>query len=441
MYNIKKFYLPLAISLVLISIFTCFRPYYEDASLSSYTSSINDSEELTFYVASDIHYLSKELTDYGEAFNKFKSSGDGKQIDYITEIFDTFSEEVISNKPDFLVISGDLTLNGEKKSHEEISSKLRNIKDSGIPIYVIPGNHDINNPWAREFNNEKQIKTDYISKDDFLNFYNDFGYKDAISRDKYSLSYLAAPSNKIWLLMIDDNNYNNNISLKYPESNGFISKNTLNWINSCGKLAKEKGAKIIAVSHHNVINHSDYIYSGFTIDNNEDVIKCFESCNINLSLSGHIHFQSIKNYKNNSYTLSEIASSSLANYPQKYGVIKISKDNCLSYKTNKLDMSKFRSDFSEYSKNSYKDFIYNQNFNKLSYTDTYTADELKSMCETICNIRLKYDDTLDELSWSDIVSCNGFYLLKSCTSPYIKHYLKIASDGNEMENNTYYMNL
>ena len=28
-------------------------------------------------------------------------------------------------------------------------------------------------------------------------------------------------------------------------------------------------------------------------------------------------------------------------------------------------MSKFRSDFSEYSKNSYKDFIYNQNFNKL----------------------------------------------------------------------------
>ena len=126
---------------------------------------------------------------------------------------------------------------------------------------------------------------------------------------------------------------------------------------------------------------------------------------------------------------------------RKYGVIKISKDNCLSYKTNKLDMSKFRSDFSEYSKNSYKDFIYNQNFNKLSYTDTYTADELRSMCETICNIRLKYDDMLDELSWSDIVSCNGFYLLNSCTSAYIKHYIKIASDGNEMENNTYNMNL
>lgn len=441
MYNIKKFYMPFAISLVLITIFTYFDSYYENTFKSSFTSSIDDKEDLTFYITSDIHYFSKSLTDYGKAFKEFKYTGDGKQIDYITEIFDTFADEVKSNKPDFLIISGDLTLNGEKKSHEELSSKLESIKSSGVPVYIIPGNHDINNPWARQFKNEKQLKTDYISKNDFLTLYNNFGYKDSISMDKNSLSYLAAPSNKLWLLMIDDNNYENNISLQYPEVNGFVSKNTLKWINSCGKLAKEKGAKIIAVSHHNVINHSEYIYSGFTIDNNDDVIKCLKDSNINLSLSGHIHFQSIKNYNTNNYTLYEIANSSLAAYPQKYGVVKLSKDNYLSYETTKIDMSKFKPDFNEYSRKSYIDFIYNQNLNNLSYTDTYTADELKSMCETICNIRLKYDDELGDLSWKDIISCNGFSLLKGCTSQYIKHYLKIASDGDEIRNNILYLNL
>ena len=437
MYNLKKFYLPLGFSLILLSIFTYFKPYYHNNSKSSFTENIQEKDNLTFYITSDIHFLHKNLTDNGEAFYKFNKSGDGKELEHINEIFDTFTEEVKTNKPDFLIISGDLTLNGEKQSHLDMSSKLQDIKNSGVSVYVIPGNHDINNPWARKFNEEKQLKTDYISKDDFSTIYNDFGYKDAISRDSYSLSYLIAPSNNLWLLMVDDNYYENNISLNYPEPNGHISKSTLKWINSCAKLAKEKGAKMVAVSHHNLLKHSDYVFEGFTMDNSDEVLKCFKSNNINLCFSGHIHFQSIKNYNDANYKLCEIATSSLAMYPQKYGIVKYEKDKSLSYNTACINMSNLKDSF----KNSYINFIYNKNYNKLSFYGDYSDDEVKAMCEAICNIRLKYDYSLDDLSWEDIRSSKGFILLNTVDYSFIKHYIKLTLDGNELQNNSVYVNL
>ena len=441
MKNIKSFYLPLFFSTILIIIYILLKPYSQYTSKSSFTDNIDFKDDLTFYIASDIHYLSKDLTDYGVAFDKFNKSGDGKQIQYITDIFDEFSNDIKTNKPDFLILSGDLTLNGEKKSHLELSSKLANIKASGTSVYVIPGNHDINNPYAREFKDEKQIKTDYISKDDFATIYDDFGFKDSLSKDKYSLSYLVAPSSKLYILMLDDNLYNNNLSMNYPEVNGYVSKDTLKWINSCGKLAKQNGAKIIAVSHHNITNHSDYIYEGFTIDNNEELLNCFKKNDINLCFSGHVHFQSIKNIDFDGYIINDIASSSLATYPQKYGIANLSKDNYLSYNTATVNMDNFNSDFKDYSRTDFVNFVYNQNFNNLSYTNSYSDDEIKSMCETLCNIRLKYNDRLDEVSWNDIISSPGFALLKTCPSPFIKHYISIALDGNTTNSNELYINL
>ena len=59
------------------------------------------------------------------------------------------------------------------------------------------------------------------------------------------------------------------------------------------------------------------------------------------------------------------------------------------------------------------------------------------MCETLSNIRLKYNDDSEEISWDSIISSKGFNLLKSCPSPFIKHYVDIAL--NNKDNN--YKNL
>lgn len=433
MKNLKSFYLPLFFSTIIIIIYITVKPYSQYTSKSSFTDNIESKDELTFYIASDIHYLSNKLIDFGLAFDKFNKSGDGKQIEYINNILDEFSKEIKSNKPDFLILSGDLTLNGEKQSHLDLSEKLSDIKDSGISVYVIPGNHDINNPWAREFKGENMLKTDSISKEDFIDIYQDFGFNDAISKDKSSLSYLVAPSDNLYILMLDDNLYKNNLFMNYPEVIGYISKETLKWINHCGKLAKDNGAKIIAVSHHNITNHSNYIYEGFTIVNNDEVLDSFKKSGINLCFSGHVHFQSIKDASFDNYVVKDIASSSLAMYPQKYGVAKFNKDNSLSYTTSTVNMNNFDSSFKANSRKSFIEFVYKQNFNSLSHNGNYTEEEVNAMCETICNIRLKYNDDSESISWNQIVSSKGFNLLKTCSSPFIKHYVDTAL--NSIQNN------
>ena len=91
-------------------------------------------------------------------------------------------------------LSGDLTNNGEKKSHQKLANLLGEIERSGkTKVLVIPGNHDIDNPWARSFEGDKQVLADSVSPKEFTKIYGDFGYKEAISRDKKTLSYLATP--------------------------------------------------------------------------------------------------------------------------------------------------------------------------------------------------------------------------------------------------------
>ena len=41
-----------------------------------------------------------------------------------------------------LILSGDLSFNGEKTSHEELAGKLFKLQEQGIPVLVLPGNHD-----------------------------------------------------------------------------------------------------------------------------------------------------------------------------------------------------------------------------------------------------------------------------------------------------------
>ena len=50
--------------------------------------------------------------------------------------------------------------------------------------------------------------------------------------------------------------------------------------------------------HHNLIDHSQVIKSGFTINKSEEVLEKFESFGLNLVLSGHIYIQDISSYEN-----------------------------------------------------------------------------------------------------------------------------------------------
>ena len=62
----------------------------------------HEREPLTIWTATDIHYLSPELTDDGELFRKVIADGDAKLTEYSQEIVDEFLREVIEANPDAL---------------------------------------------------------------------------------------------------------------------------------------------------------------------------------------------------------------------------------------------------------------------------------------------------------------------------------------------------
>ncbi|MBK5242254.1 metallophosphoesterase [Clostridium sp.] len=358
---------------------------------------IKSGKDITFYITTDIHYLSKDLTDNGEAFNKFVSTGSGKQIAYIDKILNAFTYEVKNKKPDILIISGDLTTNGEKKSHVDIANKFKDIEKTGTSVYVIPGNHDVLNPWARGFKGEKQYITDSVSDKDFSKIYSEFGYEEAILRDKNTLSYLAMPSEDVWLLMLDTNQYKNNSAIGFPQADGQITQETFDWIKKCSALAKEKGAKIITVMHHNLLNHSDVIQDGYTVNDNKEVIDAFQSSNLDLVLSGHIHIQDISSYKK--------------------------------------DADKNINNFSEYTKGFFGKLAYDMAYKQLIKEKKYSKDEINLMSETMRILNLRYFSGLENLNSKDVINSEGFKLWSDSHEGFLKRYIMSIVEDKDTDDN------
>lgn len=159
--------------------------------------------ETHLIIASDTHYMSPSMTDYGAAFDSLVNSNDGKVIRYQPQLWQAFKSEVLAANPDALILSGDLSLNGEKANHLEFSEKLREIEEAGVPVYVIPGNHDINKPDAGEYFGDQRTDVESVTSEEFREIYADFGYNEAKSGAPDSLSYLVELNDTTWLMMLD----------------------------------------------------------------------------------------------------------------------------------------------------------------------------------------------------------------------------------------------
>ena len=94
--------------------------------------------------ASDLHYMSHSLIEDDDFLWEVTEFGDGKDILHSSDITSVFVSDMLKMKPDVVVLTGDLTLNGEKKSNEELREKLSVLKENGIKVLVITGNHDVN---------------------------------------------------------------------------------------------------------------------------------------------------------------------------------------------------------------------------------------------------------------------------------------------------------
>ncbi len=402
--------------------------------------------DATFYITNDIHYVSDLLTDHGEAFQYFYTKGDGKQVEYIDEIMDAFSEDISKNKPEVLIISGDLTSNGEKVNHLELAKKLKEIENGGTAVYVVPGNHDILNPYARSFSGDKQYVTDYITKEDFSTIYSEFGYQEAISRDQETLSYLAAPTKEVWLLMLDTAIYEYNLGLGFPATDGRISQNTLDWISECSKLAQEKGATIVTDMHHNILHHSEVIRTGYTLNDNEAALKAFKENYLNLVLSGHIHIQDISSDQRDTIPLYDIVTNALSVNPHQYGILQYNaKDKSFDYSTAKVDVegwavkNKEKDEnllrFTEYAEEYFGSYAYNRMYGRLTDDLGLTEQEKITISKTMALLNVRYFAGIENEAADQILNSEGYQLMLGLPESFHSSYMKsIISDTDTDDN-------
>ncbi|MGN1399832.1 MAG: metallophosphoesterase [Erysipelotrichaceae bacterium] len=275
-------------------------------------------------VTSDIHYLSEQLHDDGIAYQYMLDNSDGRLTQYCQQILDAFIEDVLYQKPDVLIISGDLTLNGEKLSHLALAEKLSVLTESGIQVLVTAGNHDINSYRAAGFFDNEYVAVDSIDETEFVTIYNDCGFAQAYSRDESSLSYMYQVNDDLFIIMLDTNGYGKN----------YLQQDTYSWLETQLKEVKKKRAKVITVTHQNVYAHNDLLVFGYQLYDGDKLKQLLEKYQVALNLSGHIHLQHYVEAK-----LSEITSSSLLMPPLQYGIINFT--GSIDYSTQKINFANF----------------------------------------------------------------------------------------------------
>ncbi|WP_455543789.1 metallophosphoesterase [Intestinibacter sp.] len=343
----------------------------------NYLKGDDEINNIEFIVATDLHYISPRADVDGELIELCVAKGDLKQMKYASEIIDVLVDEVIRYKPSGgLIICGDLTYNGEKVSHVDLMIKLQRVIDKGINIYVIPGNHDIKNYNAYKYKATQKIPIKSVSPKIFKEIYFNCGYRQAIYKDDYSISYIAQVSDDLWLAMFDTNLYQNN-NWKNPVAiKGVLSDSTYEWLEEHLKEAKEKNIKVIAVTHHSLVDHNDLLNKGYTLEDNQRLVELYAKYDVALNLSGHLHIQHIKpgyskTVKNRK--VYDIATSSLVVCRNQYAVLKYEPKKSIYYKTKVLDVSRWAFKkgildnnllhFNYYSYN----FAYSQTYKKIYY--------------------------------------------------------------------------
>lgn len=310
---------------------------------------MENNKKISLSILSDIHILARSLMANNKEFNmaikydrKFLVEGEG--------LLKKALELASLNDSKYIIIPGDLTKDGEKKSHLEVREILKSwiYENPQRNIFLIPGNHDINNKQAFDYKNLK--KTDYIEPREFFEIY-DFLYKDKVlefyknsnifkshldfvnkkfNRDfKYSYycqgygSYLARidnnleNKNSLTLLFIDTSIYSCDYEQNHKDGKtnvvGALDKNVMKW--AIEKIDEAKGRKdmIFVIAHHAFIpNFRDQrlVLGPFIIKNwNEKYIdddprindklpiEVLADMGVKFLFTGHLHENGTAKYK------------------------------------------------------------------------------------------------------------------------------------------------
>ncbi|WP_329903272.1 metallophosphoesterase family protein [Porphyromonas pogonae] len=299
--------------------------------------------DIKMAIFSDPHVMAHEIIKKEGSLSERELRSDRKLLRESEDILDAVLNDIKQQKPRLILIPGDLTKDGELISHKRIIEKLEPLRKSGIPILVIPGNHDINDPNAAIFDGDSKEQTPTVSPQEFASLYAHYGYESALVKDKNSLSYIAEPIKDLVIVGLDGNLYKENLftskgdSRNLNNSGGRLNDSTLKWLDlELGKLDKDK--TIFVMIHHNVIEHfahqAQYLPL-YVLKNNDALIDILFKHHVKLLFTGHFHACDVAVLKSNEgKVLYEIETGSTITYPCPYRLLNYSPNRGLiAYQT------------------------------------------------------------------------------------------------------------
>ena len=291
-------------------------------------SAKSNDKSLKVSVLSDVHLLPSDLiadsTKYRETLKK-----DQKHFNESEAILKQELKRVKKEKPDVLLVSGDLSKDGELESHKLLAQYLKGLKKElpKLKIYVINGNHDIRNSNA--YNYAKNKPATRTEPSDFKKIYNiTYGDKTIIATFKpekgeaNQLSYVAHPKKGFTVVAVDSGCYssdNTKSGQTEHETRGNINPECRAWVVKQIAKAKKRGDTIIGLVHHGINAHftvQPKILKDFLVDNHEEVATEWADAGMKYVFTGHMHQQDVAEYKTaNGNKLYDIATGSTISYP------------------------------------------------------------------------------------------------------------------------------
>ncbi len=305
-------------------------------------------QELLIATISDTHYYPTQLAPHADDanYNDFLtkllcSNVNYETLDYILDkAFTSLEAEAIANGLKYVLITGDLTLNGEKQGHEAFAEKLRQFEErTGLQVIVANGNHDINNSKAASYSNVEVQKT---TPQDFMEIYYEFGYADAYHtfidyksvEDKQTidskagmLSYSVQLEEGYRLIILDAGHYSADVTedgTDEHETSGGVTKELLAWLLNEIEDAKANGEIPLMATHWNMSGANylhEFITVGFVIDEHYKLQEILADAGLHYVFSGHHHVSDIDiTYSDKGEAMYSIITPTLTEFPAAYRV-------------------------------------------------------------------------------------------------------------------------
>ena len=281
--------------------------------------------ETRVMVVSDLHYLAKELYEGSELFVRSLRGGDGKLAQYGDELLAALEKTALKERPDALLVSGDLTFNGEKASHQALAACFSRLRQAGVPVWVIPGNHDINTGAATGFTNTGWYGVEGVTEADFADIYGDFMLEGA---EGANFSYAVPVSDSLWAAMTDVSFYHGQAQVF-----GLFSAGHREWLQTVLKQARDAGAEVITVTHHSLIAHTEFMRDSYQMIGSETMLELARRYGVRLNLSGHLHIQHAAREEG----VTDAALGAFCLWPHRYAMVTLEEDGSLRYEALSLD--------------------------------------------------------------------------------------------------------